>query len=193
MDNKQHNITLIPLEDNFRETFILEVQESFKYGALEEFGKRDDHINKHGEIISRKVIERSIDSKNAETYRIMENGKNVGGAVIHINKEKQRGELEILYTLPTVHSKGIGYAAWCTIEKMHPEIKIWETDTPYYEKRNIHFYVNRCGFQIDAFFNSHYPMSKFDDEEEEEEEEEYEEDEDDVHPDEFFHFIKIIQ
>lgn len=29
--------------------------------------------------------------------------------------------------------------------------------TPYFEKRNIHFYVNRCGFHIVEFFNSHHP------------------------------------
>ncbi|OUM68184.1 hypothetical protein PIROE2DRAFT_4188 [Piromyces sp. E2] len=183
------NIILLPLEENNREAFILGVQESFRYGALEEFGMRDNHVNRHGEIISRKVIERSMNNKGAETYRIVENDKNVGGVIININKEKMRGELEILYTSPSVHSKGIGYAAWCAIEKMHPEIKVWETITPYFEKRNIHFYVNRCGFQIDKFFNSHYTMPKGEDDEEEEEEEE----DDDVSPDEMFHFIKIIK
>lgn len=36
-------------------------------------------------------------------------------------------------------------------------MKIWETVTPYFEKRNIHFYVNRCGFHIVEFYNSHHP------------------------------------
>ena len=38
-------------------------------------------------------------------------------------------------------------------------IRKWpsETVTPYFEKRNIHFYVNRCGFHIVEFFNSHHP------------------------------------
>ena len=49
------------------------------------------------------------------------------------------------------------YAAWCAVEKLHPEVKVWETVTPYFEKRNIHFYVNRCGFHIVEFFNSHHP------------------------------------
>lgn len=31
------------------------------------------------------------------------------------------------------------------------------TVTPYFETRNIHFYVNRCGFHIVEFFNSHHP------------------------------------
>lgn len=39
---------------------------------------------------------------------------------------------------------------------MHPEIKVWECITPYFEKRNIHFYVNRCGFHIVEFWNRHH-------------------------------------
>ena len=39
---------------------------------------------------------------------------------------------------------------------MYPQVKVWETVTPYFEKRNIHFYVNRCGFHIVEFFNSHH-------------------------------------
>lgn len=29
--------------------------------------------------------------------------------------------------------------------------------TPYFEQRNIHFYVNRCGFHIVEFFNKFHP------------------------------------
>ena len=40
-----------------------------------------------------------------------------------------------------------------TIIVTDDETKIWETHPPYYDKRNIHFYVNRCGFKIVEFFN----------------------------------------
>jgi hypothetical protein len=36
-------------------------------------------------------------------------------------------------------------------------VKVWETVTPYFETRNIHFYVNRCGFHIVEYFNTHHP------------------------------------
>ena len=146
-------VKLIPLEESDREQFIKDNQEAFNYGALEEFGLRDDHFEEDGQIISRETIEQSINS--GEAYRIMQDGKPVGGVIIRVNGE--HGELEILFVSPRVHSKGIGYAAWCMIEDMHPEVKIWETVTPYFEKRNIHFYVNRCGFHIVEFFNSHHP------------------------------------
>ena len=147
------NINLVPLTPDDREQFITDNQEAFNYGALEEFGKRDDHFEEPGEIISRKTIEDSID--NGEAYRIVFDGEKVGGVVIKI--EGEHGDLDLLFVSPKAHSKGIGYAAWRAIEKLHPEVTVWETCTPYFEKRNIHFYVNRCGFHIVEFYNSHHP------------------------------------
>ena len=85
----------------------------------------------------------------------MQDGQPVGGVVI--KADGKRGDLDLLFVSPKAHSKGIGYAAWCAVEQLHPEVMIWETVTPYFEKRNIHFYVNRCGFHIVEFFNSHHP------------------------------------
>ena len=146
-------IILTPLAPEDREQFISDNQEAFNYGALEEFGRRDDHFEEEGEIISRETIQRSIDE--GEAYRILQDGQPVGGVVIRV--EGDQGDLELLFVNPKVHSRGIGYAAWCAIEKLHPEVKVWETVTPYFERRNIHFYVNRCGFHIVEFFNSHHP------------------------------------
>ena len=145
-------IQLVPLELTDRESFIRDNQEAFNYGALEECGRRDDHFEEDGEIISRDTIIQAIEAGSA--YRIMQNGKPVGGVVIRT--EYDRGELELLFVSPAVHSRGIGYAAWCAVEAMHPEVTVWETVTPYFEKRNIHFYVNRCGFHIVEFYNGHH-------------------------------------
>ena len=71
--------------------------------------------------------------------------------------EGTKGDLDLLFVSPKAHSKGIGYAAWCEVEKLYPQVTLWETVTPYFEKRNIHFYVNRCGFHIVEFYNSHHP------------------------------------
>lgn len=146
-------IELEPLKQEDRNQFVLDNQKAFNFGALEEFGKRDNHFEEEGEIISRETIEKSIDSGKA--FRIISGGLKVGGIVVRIDGTK--GDLDLLFVSPTVHSKGIGYAAWCEMEKMHPEVEIWETVTPYFEKRNIHFYVNCCGFHIVEFFNRHHP------------------------------------
>ena len=146
-------VELKPLHPSDREQFILDNQEAFNYGALEEFVRRDDHFEEDGEIISRETIEASIDGGKA--YRIIQDGRPVGGVVIKV--EGERGNLELLFVSPKVHSKDIGYAAWCAVEQLHPEVTVWETVTPYFEKRNIHFYVIRCGFHIVEFYNSHHP------------------------------------
>ena len=54
-------IQLVPLETSDREQFIRDNQEAFNYGALEEFGCRDEHFEDDGQIISRETISRSID------------------------------------------------------------------------------------------------------------------------------------
>ena len=157
--SNQPQVTLAPLEPDDKEQFILDNQWAFKYGATQEFGVRDDHFEEDGEIISRDTIEQSIN--NGKAYRILLEGEKVGGVVVSIDKAFLRGELELLFVKPDVHSKGIGYAAWCLIEKMHPEIIVWETCTPYFEKRNIHFYVNKCGFHIVEFMWKDDEMFRF--------------------------------
>ncbi len=96
------DIALLPLEQRDREQFIKDNQEAFNYGALEEFGRRDDHFEEDGVVI---------------------------------RVDGERGDLDLLFVSPKVHSKGIGYAAWCAVEKLHPEVVVWETVTPYFEKR----------------------------------------------------------
>ena len=43
-------VSLVPLTSDDREQFIRDNQEAFNYGALEEFGRRDDHFEE--DIIS---------------------------------------------------------------------------------------------------------------------------------------------
>lgn len=149
-------VELVLLQQDDYEQFIIDNQWAFKYGAQMEFGMRDDRCEDGDEVISRDTIEHCINDKDAETYRIVVDGEKVGGVVIKIEPESNKGELELLFVAPEVHSKGVGQAAWNAVEALHPEIHIWETITPYFEKRNIHFYVNRCGFQIVEFWNKYH-------------------------------------
>jgi len=148
-------VTLTKLTASDRERFILDNQYAFKHGISVEYrqdGKSAEDFD--GEIISRETIENSIDG--GEAYRIRENGKSVGGLVLSFRKAG-RGELELLFVSPDVHSRGIGFAAWREVERLYSEIKIWETCTPSFETRNVHFYVNKCGFRIVEFFNAKHP------------------------------------
>jgi 7,8-dihydropterin-6-yl-methyl-4-(beta-D-ribofuranosyl)aminobenzene 5'-phosphate synthase len=153
--NMTDNIRLVSITPDDKEQFILDNQRAFKYGAQTMFGMRDNRMEEGEEVISRKTIERSMNGEHAETYRIVCDGKVVGGLILQIDRQHAKGELEILFVNPEAHSKGIGQAAWKAVEAMHPEIRVWETITPYFEKRNIHFYVNRLGFHIVEFWNKH--------------------------------------
>ena len=150
---KKIEARLLPLEEDDRERFIKDNQWAFKYGSTIEFGMRNDEFEEDNETISRKTIENSID--HGEAYRIVSDGKKAGGIIV--STDKDHGELEILFIDPEYHSKGIGQAAWFEMEKLHPEVKTWETLTPYFETRNIHFYVNKLGFHIVEFFNPFHP------------------------------------
>lgn len=180
---KHTNVELTPLTPDDREQFILDNQWAFKYGALMEFGTRDDHVDDDGEIISRDTIARCIDDPQNETYRMIVDGKKVGGVILKIDNETHHNHLELFFVLPDEHSKGIGYGAWQAVEALHPETTVWETCTPYFEKRNIHFYVNKCGFHIVEFYHEFHvdPNTP----------------QDDCHPDEgpeeMFRFVKMMK
>jgi len=159
------NVTLAPLQSDDRGQFILDNQKAFLYGATAEFGTRDNHFEDDCEIIARQTIEFSLNEPTSEAYRIVCAGMIVGGMVVQIEKALGKGVLDLFFVTADLHNCGIGYAAWCEMERTHPEIRLWETFTPYFEKRNIHFYVNRCGFHIVEYFNAHHTSAALPDSE----------------------------
>lgn len=154
---KKMMVELIPLLDDDRERFIDDNQESFRYGAMEEFGLRDSHFEENGQIISRATIAESLDRAGARAYRIIADGSVVGGVVLVLNEALTEGELDLLFVKPEEHSCGIGQLAWRKVEELYPSVRLWVTHTPHFETRNIHFYVNRLGFQIVAYYHSRFP------------------------------------
>lgn len=134
--------------------FKRDLQEAFAVAVVETFGSNLDEP-----IPSDKDMEESFNAPGAVIYHILSNGKKAGGAVLIIDEITQHNSLDLLFISVNKHSGGIGYKAWKAIEKKHSETKVWETHTPYFEKRNIHFYVNKCGFQIVEYFNKQHPDS----------------------------------
>ena len=178
-EKKLLNISLVPLDPSDREKFIKDAQESFKYGATEEFGMRDNHLDKEGQILSRKLLEESLNNQKSTTFKIILDKEAVGRVILKLEKEKKTGELDILFVNSNVHSKGIGTSTWMTIEKMYPEIELWIIHTPYFEKKNIHFYINRLGFHAVEFIHNRNRPKKNPDEF--------------LGPEEFFKFEKRIK
>ncbi len=134
-------VDLAPLQNHDRDQFVRDNQKAFLYGATDEFGLRDSHVEEDGEIISRKAILASLDAPGSRAYRILRDGNVVGGLILIVDEEARKGSLDILFVDPSAHSQGIGQAAWAKVEALFPQIDVWTTHTPYFEKRNIHFYV----------------------------------------------------
>ena len=133
----------------------MNIQAAFKKAVVEEYGDNGK------EVIPRRDVEKTFATKGAEILDIISDGKIIGGAVVVINPTN-RNELALLFVNVDCHSKGIGSAAWQAIEQRYPRTEIWETVTPYFEKRNLHFYINKCGFHAVEFYNPHHKDPKFD-------------------------------
>ena len=146
------DIRLEVLKQADEEQFILDNQAAFNFGPEQYFNAQEleEQYEEDGQIISRETIVDSIHRKGSIAYRIYDGNKKVGGIIVNLKDDF--GDLEIFFVIPNCESKGVGQAAWKEVERLHPEIKTWETVTPYFEQRNIHFYVNKLGFHIVEFY-----------------------------------------
>ncbi len=134
------------------EIFKYELQETFTAALVEHFGPSNGKP-----IPSDEDIDASFKAQGAVIQHILCGQEKVGGVVLTIDKETQHNSLDLFFIHPKNHSKGLGLATWKAIEAAYPETKVWTTVTPYFEKRNIHFYINKCGFHIIEFFNKNHP------------------------------------
>lgn len=146
------NFELLPIKNSDLKQYKEDLQEAFQKGFEEQFGETNKMV------LPEKDIDQSLNTKGAIAYKAVVGGVIVGGAVVVINEKTQHNHLDLLFVKYGTQSKGIGKKIWFEIEKLHPDTKVWETCTPYFEKRNIHFYVNVCGFHIVEFFNKKHPM-----------------------------------
>ena len=149
-------VELIPTLDDERENFAVNLQTSFQKAADEELGNDNDE-----EIISRDEIFETFNMTGAQVLNILCDGKIVGGAVV-IVRPTNINELSLFFINVDCRGKGIGYVALCAIEKFFPNTKIWELSTPHFAKRNLHFYINKCGFHAVEFFGPLHPSKETD-------------------------------
>lgn len=133
-------------------TFKRDLQAAFAVAVTEETGELPD-----GPIPSDADLDRAMAAPNAVVLHILHNDRRVGGAVVTINGDTHANSLDLLFIMVGNHGQGLGKAAWSAIETMFPDTQTWETVTPYFEKRNIHFYVNVCGFHIVEYYHDRNP------------------------------------
>lgn len=125
------------------------MQESFQYGYETIYGKCKK------QILPEKDIDKSMTTLGSECFELIgDNGDLLGGAIIVIDNITHHNHLDFLYIKVGVQGRGLGLFIWKEIEKLYPTTVVWETCTPYFDKRNIHFYVNKLGFYIVEYYNS---------------------------------------
>ncbi len=143
---------LMPVDHESLADFKRDMQKAFQNGAEKEYGKLDTQILPEADIDS------SLNAEGAVALKAVVDGDTVGGAIIVIDNDK--GHLDFLYVKDGVQSRGLGQQIWFEIEKRYPKVRLWETCTPHFEKRNIHFYINCLKFTAVEFFNPRHPDPK---------------------------------
>ncbi|MFA4861308.1 GNAT family N-acetyltransferase [Methanoregula sp.] len=112
--------------------------------TMEDLPKNSDANNHDCDLPS---IDGILERPEETPLLFYQEGKMVGGAVLIVNADNNN-ILTLLFVDPACFDKGIGYQAWLEIEKRYPQTKTWTTETPTFLKKNVTFYVNKCGFHI---------------------------------------------
>ncbi|MCR5256876.1 MAG: GNAT family N-acetyltransferase [Desulfovibrio sp.] len=140
---------LLPLAPCDLSQFKRDMREAFQLGAEAAFGADA------GPVLPESHIDASLAAPGARAWKATVDGTMAGGAVVSVHGS--RGVLDFLYVKHGVQSRGVGRRIWFAVEHAYPEVEVWETVTPWFEKRNIHFYVNVCGFAAVEFFCERHP------------------------------------
>ena len=104
-----------------------------------------------------KDIDENLENPNSCAYEMIEGDEIIGGAIVTIDEKTNYNNLDFLFVKVGAQSNGIGQSIWKEIETLYPNTKVWGTCTPYFDKRNIQFYVNKLKFHIVEYFNEKHP------------------------------------
>jgi len=104
--------------------------------------RRDDGSEK----FRREELLKFFDKAGAILLDIVVKKKIIGGAVLIINAETRHNRLSLFFVDAAYRNLGVGSAAWQAIEKLFPDTEVWYASTPWLDRRNLHFYLNKCGF-----------------------------------------------
>jgi len=126
------------------------MQEAFQYG-FESYTKQKEDI-----VLDFRDIDTSLNNINCYAYEMIDdNDSIIGGAIVNIDLNNNINHLDFLFVRKDMESIGIGQNIWKNIENLYPNTKKWITCTPYFDQRNIHFYVNKLKFKIVEFYNKY--------------------------------------
>lgn len=143
------DVSLCPIERADLEAFFAMMDEAFAQTGEEEFDPGMD-------MAAHEEVRAALDDPSAHVVWLVQDGARIGGAVVEEDTKAKRNMLVWLFVDPKLHSRGLGTKAWFAIERAWPDTAVWELGTPYADKRNINFYVNKCGFHIVEYINDHH-------------------------------------
>ena len=143
------NITFNKLDEQEYARLRADVKGIFSIAVIETFGNQVGQE----EIIPDDDIDHSLYDPQCETLAVYADGEKVGGVVVKIDSQTGISWLELFYVYPDKHGRGLGLRIWQSLEKKISRYQRSGVDHALFEKRNIHFYVNKCGFKIVEFFN----------------------------------------
>lgn len=150
--NMSTSLELLPAVRDDLPDLVPRLQAAFAIAVVENSGEQPA-----GPIPSDSEVWESFDDPDSHVLHVVAEGRRIGGAVVGIRPETQHNSLDLFFIDPEFHGRGHGRRAWQAIERRYPLTRVWETMTPHFETRNIHFYVNVCGFQIVEFFHPGHP------------------------------------
>jgi len=145
-------LTLEPALPDDLSDFSTRLQASFAPAVERETGHPSPEP-----IPSDQELAASFDAPGAEVFQVIQGGERVGGAVVVPGREPGHRSLELFFIDLGREGQGLGRLAWRAIEEHYPDTRVWETFTPHFEVRNIHFYINVCGFHAVEFFHEGHP------------------------------------
>ncbi|MCR5537591.1 MAG: GNAT family N-acetyltransferase [Succinivibrio sp.] len=143
------SLKLLPLEQHELAFFKQQLQEAFQLGAAELEGSSSELV------LPEEDIEASLKKDGAAAFKAELQGRIIGGAIVVV--EGDIAALDFLYVAPDAQGHGFGQQIFAELELLYPKVRLWQTMTPYFEKRNLHFYINCLNFQAVEFFNPHHP------------------------------------
>lgn len=149
-------IGLSALRSDDHERFVKDYQRAFLSALTRTHGRRKHYYSYTDEIIPDTAVESLLRERNSRAYGIMIGDALVGGVLIH-TVGVARGKLDLLYVTPCAQGCGIGAEAWMTIKRLHPGIGVWEATAAFFERQNLHFLINCCGFYIVEYYNRRRP------------------------------------
>lgn len=130
--------------------FQREMDASFQHGVREALGEGIE-----APIPPRDSIKDVFGREGFDVWVVMVDGVAVGASIIQ-SKATNVYELDLLFIFVGEQGKGYGQATWEKLEALYSNAQLWVTHTPYFDRRNIHFYVNHCGFHVVTFYNAFY-------------------------------------